>query len=167
MWHLFAPSTSSSPDQRRYWAWSFLIIVSWCFQSLPLFDFSSLADCLADNKLCSKPNHESYHSIHEVSFLILRSNSLTFVDHSEVDLSNIALKVWRVSHLAAVGAIKSWIHVLESDGSIFSHDISRPHYMPFELRRRWRVRRFILVVKQLPHTLQKKTKKRKCRNRKY
>lgn len=117
--------------------------------------------------MCSKPNHESYHSIHKVSFLILRSNSLTFVDHSEVDLSNIALKVWRVSHLAAVGAIKSWIHVLESDGSIFSHDISRPHYMPFELRRRWRVRRFILVVKQLPHTLQKKTKKRKCRNRKY
>lgn len=121
--------------------------------------FSSLADCLADNKLCSKPNHESYHSIHEMSFLVLRPNSLTFVDHSEVDLSNIAVKVWRVSHLAAVGAIKGWIHCPESDGSIFSHDISRPHYMPFELRRHWRVRRFVLVVKHLPHTLQKKTKK--------
>lgn len=92
--------------------------------------------------------------------MVLRSNSLTFVDHSEVDLSNIALNIWKVFHVAAVGAIKSWIHTQESDGSIFSHDISRPHYVPFELRRRWRVRRFILVVKQLPHTLQKMTKEK-------
>lgn len=82
---------------------------------------------------------------------MLRSNSRTFIDNLEVDFSMNAVHVWGVLHQTAVGTIKGWIHLLESDGSIFSRDISWPHCMIFEAPNIWRVCR-ILVEKHLPNT---------------
>lgn len=77
--------------------------------------------------------------------------SLTFVDDLEDDLSIFAMYVWRVAHLADVGAIKGRGNLVQGDGGISSHNISRPNRMVFKTPMRGRIRR-LLVVKHLTQT---------------
>lgn len=76
--------------------------------------------------------------------------ALTFVHDFEDDLSIAAMHIWRIAHLADVGAVKGRRHLMQSDGNIPFHNISWPHGVAFKAPFRWRVR-YVLVVKHLPH----------------
>lgn len=61
-----------------------------------------------------------------------RIGRLTFVKHSEDDLSVAAVHIWTVPHLADVGAIEGRRHSIEGDGNIFSGNVPWPLHVIFK-----------------------------------
>lgn len=57
------------------------------------------------------------------------ASALTFLNDSEADLACKALEVRRILDLADVGTIKVELHILQRDGCITLHYITRPYSM--------------------------------------
>lgn len=58
-----------------------------------------------------------------------KASALTFFNDSEADLAYKALDVGWIFDLAAVGTIKFELHILQHDGCVTLHDITRPYSM--------------------------------------
>jgi len=78
----------------------------------------------------------------------VKASTLTFLNDSETDLACKALDVGRISDLAAVGTIKVELHILQRDGSITVHYITRPYSMILKQAVHWGIYN-CLVVKKL------------------
>lgn len=88
----------------------------------------------------------------------LTATTLTFLNNSEADLACKALDVGWIADLAAVGTIKAELHILQRDGCVTFHYITRPYSMILKQAFWWGICTS-LVVKNLREKRWKLNKK--------